>query len=581
MNAPTSALICDVDLGAAPFSLDADAAAWVESTLASLSLDEKIGQMFCLLGLSTDLGAVDRALSIIQPGAYMLRPAPGATVQRVHRHLQESSEIPVLLAANLERGGNGIAVEGTEFGSPLQVAATDDEEHAYRLGLVCGREGAAVGCNWNFSPILDIDFNFHNPITNIRTYGSDIERVRRMATAFVRGQHDAGMAVTAKHWPGDGVDGRDQHLVTAVNTQSVEEWEATFGEVYRAVFAEGAEAVMAAHIMQPAYSRLLLPGVPDSEFLPASLAHELTTVLLRERLGFNGLVITDATTMVGYMGIMPRALATPTAIAAGCDQLCFSVDLAQDVRFIRDGLESGLLTTARLDQAVTRVLALKASLGLHERKREGTLVPDERALEVLGCEEHKTWARACADRSVTLVKDTQDLLPLDPARHHRVLLHVLGDVGGYQDDNALPTSTTFAALLEARGFEVTRFIVPGDAEAGWMMALQPVSNVIDSYDLILYYASIKTLSNQTIVRITWGQPMGLDAPKHITEVPTLFVSVDNPYHLQDVPRIPTFVNGYTGTTFVVEAVVEKLLGDSPFHGVSPVDPFCGLWDARL
>lgn len=581
MTSQTSTLICDVDLSAAPFSLDEGSAVWVESTLASMSVDEKIGQIFCLLGLSPDLDAVDRSLSVIQPGAYMLRPAPGATVQQVHRHLQESCEIPLLLAANLERGGNGIAIEGTEFGSPLQVAATDDEEHAYRLGLVCGREGAAVGCNWNFAPIVDIDFNFHNPITNIRTYGSDVERVRRMATAFVRGQHDGGLAVTAKHWPGDGVDGRDQHLVTAVNTQSVEEWEATFGEVYRAVFAEGAEAVMAAHIMQPAYSKALLPGVPENEFLPASLAHELTTVLLRERLGFNGLVITDATTMVGYMGIMPRALATPTAIAAGCDQLCFSIDLEQDVQFIREGLETGLLTMARLDQAVTRVLALKASLRLPERKRDGSLVPDEEALEVLGCAEHREWARACADRSVTLVKDTQDLLPLDPGRHRRVLLHVLGDVGGYQDDDALPTSTMFGELLEQRGFEVMRFVVPGDADAGWVVALQPVSTVIDSYDLILYYASIKTLSNQTVVRITWGQPMGLDAPKHINEVPTLFVSVDNPYHLQDVPRIPTFVNGYTGTPYVVEAVVEKLLGESPFHGVSPVDPFCGLWDARL
>jgi beta-N-acetylhexosaminidase len=573
-----------LDLKAKPFSLSDDDIVWVERTLAGMDTVAKVGQLFCLVVTSEDLTQLKQTLAEagIKPGGFMSRPFAGAVVQQIYRTLQDEAEIPLLLAANLEKGGDGIAADGTAYGTPLQVAAADDEEVAYRLGVVCGREGRAVGCNWAFAPVIDIDYNYHNPITNTRTFGSNPQTVLRMARAYMRGLQESGLAVSIKHWPGDGVDGRDQHLVTSVNSLSVDDWNATFGLVYKGMIDAGAETVMAAHIMQPAYSRKLCPGIADDEIMPASLAPELNQQLLRLQLGFNGLIVSDATSMAGMTAAMPRAKAVPLCVAAGCDVFLFAVNVKQDFAFMLQGIENGLLSHERLDEAVTRILALKASLGLHKQQAAGTLVPGEDALSVLGCAEHRAWAQACADRAVTLVKDTQSLLPLSPERHRRVLLYVLGDTGGYMEaGGGGVASNRFAELLTENGFEVTKFDYSQLAGAN-MWANRLTTSPLDmlaQYNIVVYFASLKTASNQTTVRINWAQPMGADVPKFVHDVPTLFVSVDNPYHLQDVPMVKTFVNGYTSNEYVVNAIVERLLGRAPFTGVNPIDPFCGLWDA--
>jgi beta-N-acetylhexosaminidase len=569
-----------IDPKAPPFSLSDEDLDWVNRTLASMDVAAKVGQLFVLVAMDPDPQVTLDAIAGagIEPAGFMTRPFAAKDVQHLHRSLQERASVPLLLAANLERGGDGVALDGTNFASQYGVAATDDEEHAYRLGLVAGREGAAVGCNWAFAPVVDLDLNPANPITNTRTYGSDPERVLRMAKAHMRGMHEAGLAVSVKHWPGDGVDGRDQHLVSSVNTLSVERWDATFGKVYQGMIEAGADTVMAAHILLPAYSQELRPGIADADIMPASLAPEITIDLLRDRLGFNGLVSTDATVMTGMTSVMPRARAVPYSIMAGNDIFLFTGNLAQDYRFMLDGVQSGVLTTERLDQAVTTVLALKASLGLHHRQAEGTLVPDESALAVVGCDQHQRWARECADRAVTLIRDAQGLLPISPEQHRRILLYVLGDVGGYMDEGG-GVAGHFVARLTHAGFDVENF----DYEAvqgpeSWARLMDPLGQTA-GYDLVVYLASVKTASNQTTVRINWANPMGFDCPRTVEDIPTLFVSIDNPYHLQDVPMVKTFVNGYTSSGHVIDAVVERLLGHAGFTGISPADPYCGLWDA--
>ncbi len=573
-----------LDLKAKPFNLSAADIQWVQSTLAGMDLETKVGQLFCLVVVNPDPNDTLQKMreAGVKPGGYMSRPFPGAQVQSLYRSLQEQAEVPLLLAANLEKGGDGIALDGTAYGTQLQIAATDDETMAYRLGLIAGREGRAVGCNWAFAPVLDIDYNFHNPITNTRTYGSNPERVLRMAREYMRGLQESGLAVSIKHWPGDGVDGRDQHLVTSVNTLSVEDWDATYGMIYQGMIDAGAETVMSAHIMQPAYTRKLNPGIQDVDIKPASLSPELNIKLLREQMGFNGLVVTDATSMAGMTAAMPRGKAVPASIMAGNDIFLFTVNLKQDYEFMLKGIETGALTMERLDEAVTNILAFKAYLKLHTRKAEGTLVPDEAALSILNCEEHRAWARECADKAVTLVKDTQSLLPLTVEKHKRILLYVLGDAGGYMDEGG-GINTKFIQRLSEHGFEVEKFDysqLSGMNMWNSVLMTDPLGR-LKNYDLVLYFASLKTASNQTTVRINWAQPMGADVPKFVHDIPTLFVSVDNPYHLQDVPMVKTFVNGYTSSEYVVDALVEKLLGKSPFKGISPIDPFCGLWDAKL
>ena len=272
-------------LAADPFRLNAEQIAWVEDTLASMSVEDRLHQLFCLITYSDDPEELRTLAEQVRPGGMMCRAVPTEQALRTIRTLQEHSRIPLLISANLEAGGNGLLTDGTLFAKPMAVAATDDTEQARRLGEICGTEGSAVGANWAFAPIVDIDYNFRNPITNTRTYGSDPERVRRMGLAYVGEVQKHGMAACCKHFPGDGRDERDQHIAPSVNDFSCGEWDRTYGMIYRAAITAGVQSIMVGHILLPAYSRRFNPALRDGELLPASVSYELVTRLLREQLG--------------------------------------------------------------------------------------------------------------------------------------------------------------------------------------------------------------------------------------------------------------------------------------------------------
>ena len=578
-----------IDLAAAPFHLDAEAQAWVRDTLAAMDTEQKVGQLFHLLCRSADLDAIRADLAIAQPNGYMLRGMPAADVVSVARLLQRESRVPALLSANLEKGADGLIAEGTSFGSPMQVAATNDIAHAERFGIATGREARAVGCNWGFSPIVDIQYDHNNPITNIRCFGSDPVKVADMSEAMIRGMQSQGVAATPKHFPGDGVDDRDQHLVTTVNSLSVEEWEASFGEVYRRVFDAGAKSVMVGHIALPAYSKLLRPGIADEDILPASMAPEILTDLLRDRLGFNGVISSDALSMVGFTIPMPRARALPFIIEAGTDVLLFANNYAKDVASVHQGIADGVLSMRRVDEAVTRTLALKASLGLH-RATPDELVPGLDAFSALPLEEHRAWSLATAEQAITLVKEREaGVLPLDPTRHRRVLVYYTEDANPNHHKIAAGThrvtnGNRVTEALNAAGFEATLFDRAGRPSLEDVFAGRDAvgyDDLLANYDLVLYVAQYEPASSAPTVRLQWAPLLANDAPKYLNEMPTVFVSLGSPFHLQDVPRVKTFINAYGYSAQTVTAVVDKLLGRSGFTGVSPVDPFCGYWDARL
>lgn len=583
-----------VDLTAKPFNLDEPAINWVENTLKGMTLEQKIGQLFCVTGMSTQKEDMEPLVKDLEIGGIMFRPTPGKEVQEAHRFLQSNSKIPLLTAANLEAGGNGVALDGTEFAKPMQVGATAKGEHGYRLGKIACSEGAAVGCNWAFAPIVDIDMNFRNPITNLRTFGDNKDLVLEMAKGYLTAADEENVAVSIKHFPGDGVDERDHHLLTSVNSLSVEEWDNTFGEVYSQLIDHGAKTVMVGHIMLPEYSRLLRPEITDQEILPASLSEEILNDLLRDKLGFNGLIVTDATLMVGFTVAMPRKDAVPAAIANGCDMFLFTKNMKEDFNYMLQGYHNGVLTEGRLNQAVTRILATKASLDLHTKHADGSIVPQADALEHLANPTHKQWAKEVADESITLVKDTQNLLPLDPKKHKRVYLNVLEE--STTEDSI--TVKRFKKALENEGFEVTvrnrdvrlnmGKVAGGEELTQDELALmgelvEGVDDFASKYDLVIYVANYETASNNTVVRLSWQVALGMgnDFPWFVKEVPTLFISMANPYHLLDVPMMKTFINAYTSTQHSTDAVIEKIMGRSEFKGVNPVDPFCGKWDTRL
>lgn len=566
-------MLYQVDLSKKPFNLKEKDIQWVKNTLESMTLEEKVSQLFCLVGMG-DTNMLIEMVKQYQPGGLMYRPGPAKEIRTAHEAMQNHSKIPMLLAANLENGGDGIAAEGTYFGKQLQVAATNDPEMAYKLGTVACREGKAVGLNWSFGPIVDINMNFRNPITNVRTFGDRPETVLEMGRAYMRAAHENEMAVSIKHFPGDGVDDRDQHLLTSINSLSIEEWDATFGKVYQSLIDEGANTVMVGHIMQPAYQRYYNPDLKDEDLLPSSLSPEILQGLLREKLNFNGVIVSDATPMAGFTIAERREIAVPKAIAAGCDIFLFNRSIDEDREYMLQGIRNGLLTEERVNQAVTRILGLKASLRLHEHQEAGTLVPDEADLHVIGSEEHQSWARACADQSVTLVKDTQQLLPISPETHKRILLFVLGDEegsfsgGGYHK--------IFLEKLREAGFEVELH-----DPTNFMAMFSSIKEFVSKYDLAIYFANYATASNKTDLRINYTPPFGADIPWFIKELPTLFISVGNPFHLQDVPFMKTFINAYSGNSYSINAIVEKLQGKSAFVGTNPVDPFCGYWEAKL
>lgn len=577
-----------VDLKKAPFSLSDSDIMWVEETLSSMTLEEKAGQVFCPIGFTGEESVLRHLVCEIGVGGLMYRADSAPNIRKTHETIQRLAKVPLLLAANTEAGGDGLAFEGTSFGQPMAVAATGDPENAYRMGYVAAKEGAALGLNWSFAPIVDIDMEFHNPITNVRTFGSDPERVIANASRYMDGAKENGVAVAIKHFPGDGVDERDQHILTSVNSLSVEAWEESYGKVYLSLIAKGAQTVMAGHIAQPACVEALKPDATwEEKLLPASLNPVLLTGLLRGKLGFNGLICTDSTPMVGFTTAMPREKAIPAAIAAGADMILFNKDLEEDFGFLMSGLKNGALSEARLDEAVTRILATKAALGLHKKKCDGTIVPGEDALCVVGCAEHRAWAKEVAQNAVTLVKDTQNLLPLSPEKFHRVYLNVI-----QRDmDPEHPFVTRWKELFEKEGFEVTvrdrRVSITvqdymtdslSREKAALMYEMyRSVTEAKESYDLYVYICNMENASNNTTLRLNWNVAFGLgdDAPWLTQEVPVMMISTAYPYHLFDAPMVKTYINAYSGKQEFCEAVMERIMGRAKFTGVSPVDPFCG------
>lgn len=564
-----------MDLRGKPFYLSEEDIAWVEKTFSKMSEEEKITQLFCLITYTDEENYLKYLSSTLKVGGVMTRTMKLEELVNTVNRLQSNAEIPLLISANLEAGLNQLLDTGIKIGSEMALAATGEINYARLLAKVIGEEASILGINWAFAPIIDIDMNYHNPITNTRTFGNNVETVASFGAEFVKEIQKHGLASTIKHFPGDGVDERDQHLLASVNSLSVEEWENSFGKVYRAGIEAGSKTVMVGHISLPAYSKHLNPSLTDEEIMPGLLAKELLNDLLRDRLSFNGLIVTDSSTMAGMSTVKRREEAVPLTIENGCDMFLFTKNLEEDLSFMKKGVEKGLLSKKRLDKAVMRILGLKASLGLHKKNN---LVDLEKAKEAINKLEHKKIAQEVAKKSITLVKEEKGVLPISPEKYRRILLYKkeggVSAVGGGIKQGACDK---FVSLLKDKGFGVDVFTPSG----GWEGMAKPVKEIINNYDLIIYLVSLATKSNQTTVRIEWAEPMGADVPTYILDVPTIMISLENPYHLLDAPRVKTYINTYGGSDEVLEELLKKLMGEEPFLGVSPVDPFCNKWDTGL
>jgi beta-N-acetylhexosaminidase len=547
----------DDQLAAKPFKLDAAAIAWVRATLKMLTPDDKIRQLFNLRLRGNDPAAYGPARDF-RPGGITVTPGPDWAAHRAMvAEFNAAAPVPMLVSADLEGSRMSIA-GGGEFPNPLALAAINDVALSTAIADAMAKEAHHVGINWSFTPVLDINEKFKSAIVATRGFGSDVATIEKHAVATMRAFQQNGIASAIKHWPGEGFDDRDQHLVTTVNPLSMEAWEQNFGRLYRAAIDAGALSVMAGHIALPSFIRQGNADAGVELYRPASLSRDLLNGLLRDKLGFNGLIVSDATGMAGLKSWSSRSQYLPELVAAGCDVILFADDADLDYSYVAAALDDGRLSWERVDEAITRQLALKAALGLHKPAP---------ALPAIDPAANKRLAEDAARRAPTLVKDTQALLPLDPTRHKRVLVFSTGIVFPF-----FPHPVPFALpeMLRAKGFDVTM------AEKGvWV-------NPRD-YDLILYLFGEETLLTRGHIFLDWLRLNGdfvTSMQRYWTDVPTLMISFGYPYYLYDAPRAPTYINAYSTTDTMQRAVVEALLGNHAWNTNSPVDPFAGDEQAR-
>ena len=581
-----------VDLKAKPFYLNDGEIRWVEETLASMTPEEKLSQLFVQLkGVpGADEEQIRKLMEKTRPGGMRWQGGNKETVFLQNTLFQKYSRIPVLIAGNCDDGGNGVLPgEGTFVATAAEAGASEGTETAYRMGYVAGREASAIGVNWMFNPVGDVYRNWRNTIVNTRSFGSDPDRVIECARAYIRGIRDANpnMACTCKHFPGDGWDELDPHLSPAHNEAEPEEWMESYGRVYRTLIDEGLEAVMTGQISLPNMSRLLRPGIRDTEIMPASLAPELLQDLLRGKLGFNGVIISDASHMIGMAGVMRRREAVPACIAAGCDMFLFTNDPEEDLGYLREGLEKGVVTAERLEDALRRVLGLKARLKLYDPEIR---FPKHENLEKVGCEEYRAYTAAAAEAGVTLVKDTRGLLPIDPKEKGRALLIYVRSTPNSKGDTGDGVREKITEELERVGFQVTQCPSYYDLENQngvhpmnfvRMMQLDRREDFRKKYDVVFVFINVKGYAQKNVERLSWSSGHSMEIPWYTEEVPTVGVSLNYTNHLVDCANIHTFINAYGPNRENIRAAAEKITGRSPFRGKADESVFCGRWDTRL
>ncbi len=590
-----------VNMKEKPFYLTEEDCKWVEDTIAGMTVDEKIGQLFFNMGASREEAYLKMTVKDYHIGGIRYNPGTAEEVYEQNRILQENSKIPLIIACNTENGGDGACVDGTMIGSQTKIGATGNTEYAYQLGYMANKEAAAIGCNLSFAPVSDIMYQWENPVIGLRTYGNDPKQVAAMTKAYMEGAHaNPGFCCAAKHFPGDGLDFRDQHVANSVNTMSCEEWDATFGMVYQNLIDNGLDAIMAGHIMQPAYARYFNPELTDDEMMPATLSPELIQGLLRKKLGFNGLVLTDASHMVGLTCRMKRSDVLPAAIASGVDMFLFFNEMEEDFASMKQGYLDGRITEERLDEALHRILALKAHMGLHKKAKQELMPPKEQVTEVIGCESHVAMQKEISEKAITLVKyKDKDVLPITPERYKRIMIVYVKGLSAPGLASLFGKGKTTPAeqlrdKLKEKGFDAFIYESPLDdmvkkMESGEKVDINlyfaektPIKEFRERQDLIITLVDIAG-GFQPVARPAFGMTKGGgEIPWYVFELPVLVISTQYPFVLADIPQARTYINTYDGKPSTLDALIEKLMtGEAAFQGKDPIGAFCGLFDTQI
>ncbi len=533
---------------------------WVEKIFASMTLDEKIGQLDCefaptIISDHEDYKTFLRQypLGIVWVGHYGKPPADGMEKSEVAQGITGPFEnimrIPPLLCGDYE-SGIGDEISGfTRVPRMMSLGATFDPEACYEFGRIMSEEARIAGLNLICGTVSDLNTNPYNPVTNVRSIGDNPEYAAEYLVQVMNGIQDNGIAACSKHFPGDSTDFRNQHYVTSLNLLSREEWFAKHGKVFKALIDAGVMTMMIGHIGLPFFDK---PDPEDGRYRPASLSKPILTDFLRGELGYQGLIMTDDMHMAGYASWFDtRERRIIESFNAGVDYFLFP---GAEIFFktMKDALADGTVSMTRVDESVRRILSAKALLNLHLPKKP---VDNSEPLKDM-LTRNRNSAEAIAAKTLTLLRNKKNLLPLKLEKGSKILLLSNLDV-----PHAHQRLVPFWEALKKRGYEVN--FLP-------FKFFHTVSMLPNAYDLtILANNSQPCYSDTRGFNGTSWAFMAAPIKKR------LIISFGSPYYLYDVDAADTYINAYSDSEVVQEAVVKAIFGEIPFRGRSPVSmPNC-------
>ena len=536
---------------------------WVEKTLKKMTLGEKLGQLVMIYYwgrfTSTESPAYQELLREVKEkhiGGIILqaqRTPTGVERSQVYpsaalaNQLQRAAKIPLLVAADFETGTSMRLADGTPFPSAMAVAATGNPQDAYTMGKITAIEARAAGLNWIFAPVSDVNDNPDNPIINTRSFGEDPQRVAEFVTQFIHGVQDNGALATAKHFPGHGDVNVDSHVSVPVVPGDLAELNRVELVPFRAAIAAGVGAVMSGHLVVPALE-------PDAN-VPATLSHRVLTDLLRKKLGFDGIEVTDALDMGGVTTIDSPPNVAVRAVNAGIDVLLIPPNPDAEIDALEEAVKSGELPMATVDDAVRRILRGKAQLGLEKNR----LVDLNGLNSVFGSPKFKAASQDIADRGITLIRDDQKMLPLDATKPLRVLLVAISG-----DPDPYPGSVIENELRErADSVQVVR--VDTNFVKANMVQLPPP----ESYDVAIATVFVRVADRKGTVGLPEDEAALLNQVIAAGK-PVIVASLGSPYLVSRFPNAKTWIAAFATQDVVQRAMVRAIFGRIAIGGKLPV-----------
>ncbi|MBI1745807.1 MAG: glycoside hydrolase family 3 C-terminal domain-containing protein [Acidobacteria bacterium] len=528
---------------------------WAARTLKRMTLREKVGQMIMVAFSGLPNSAHSRAARelrrhIVQNkvgGMIMYRGEPQTAVRLINQW-QQLSKLPLIFASDFERGASSRMKEGAPFTTNMAVGATGNEAYAYRQGAITAREARAIGIHWVLAPVADVNNNPDNPSINVRSFGEDPNLVARMVSAYVRGVQENGAIATLKHFPGHGDTSVDSHIGLVTVNADRQRLEAVELIPFKAGISRGAGAVMTAHVAVPSLTHD--PGVP------ATLSPRILTTLLREELGFQALVVTDALNMGGITKTYEGGEAAVQAVAAGADVLLIPPKPEVAINGLIEAVQSGRLSKARIDASVLRILLAKGKLGLHKQRT----VPGKAVQAVLDDEGHHRQAQEIADHSITLLRNEDRLVPLQRGSAVKLLSILISDENkpgiGEVFQAALQKidRSAQAAMLNDRSLEADIDKVFAQARTATHIVCAPFVQVRAHKGTI----ALSEKQRRILERL-------LDLGK-----PVLVAAFGNPYIIREWPRIRNYLITYSLTETAQRAAARAIFGEIDVQGKLPI-----------